>query len=204
MTIETETEIAELMRELDIYTCQVCGMRFLYEEGANLHEERTEHIVRNFIESALRPPQFPPEITVRVVPKGRPILTTFFIKEYLVYLYMSHPELCYPYFMWRILRAYCERRKPSWRCGTYTVFSRYIYMLKRLGLIIPVGKPAPTKLAKGIKKKEQVGIKKQVYTVVSRNLTDIRWVNPQKALWTETYVGRKREHKTKLEQLSVG
>ncbi len=78
----------------------------------------------------------------------------------------------YPYGMWKTWKEFAEqiRIKP----GTYTSFARYMWILKKLGLIIP----SRTEVTKGIPR---------TYYIIKPGMEDSPiWVRPTQTLYPST------------------
>lgn len=106
-----------------------------------------------------------------------PWTTGEFIREYL----LEHGR-AYVYEMWNAYRKKLEEMGVYW--GSYDNFRRYIYMLKKLNLIRPVG----TETALNPKLHERV-----YYELVPENVNMIEaWTRPQIILYPETIYGKRK------------
>jgi len=125
-----------------------------------------------------------PEINVGASPKGE------WIRGHLLDVGSD-----YIYLMWKRWCKFTEAEKDyvKIRAGTYLSFAKYIWILKRLGLIRKVASATSARK----------GFKRSIYEVVPELVDDPRWMHPYQALyestrwWAKQYPKRTRERRRK-------
>jgi hypothetical protein len=110
-------------------------------------------------------------VPLTILHRRKPISTGCWIRDHLLQIGKD-----YPYNMWKLFKA--QMKSFNYKPPCYLSFSKYIYMLEKLGLL----RKLPRK-GKMSQPKVRTAIPRQFYCLEMKKLNDPAWLCPWKALF---------------------